>query len=238
MRKSRVFGTQFRCRYDRLRVPNPMGDFLPMRCSQCKKFRRLQEAYYLDRPERGAMVCPSCLVDARREYASALWADRASLGRRKWRRESKEYYALIKPTVLKRRKHAAYQRGKLERTAWTDEQWQEWVMGQLQRRREKEQGITGTPRRAIKGRERALVIEQYLRTCAYCLRPSKSATHDPDKNPWHVDHIHPVRHGGSNTLGNYALSCASCNLSKHDKVGIKVPTPIGLNPRALGNRGQ
>jgi len=35
-------------------------------------------------------------------------------------------------------------------------------------------------------------------------------------NDIHVDHIKPVTKGGTNDIDNLALTCADCNLSKHD----------------------
>jgi hypothetical protein len=54
--------------------------------------------------------------------------------------------------------------------------------------------------------------------CAYCKKegtPQKG----PDGRVWHVDHIYPRDLGGDNKKDNRALSCASCNLSKHNKTG-------------------
>lgn len=33
----------------------------------------------------------------------------------------------------------------------------------------------------------------------------------------HIDHIQPITRGGSNNADNLAITCAHCNLSKHDK---------------------
>jgi len=40
----------------------------------------------------------------------------------------------------------------------------------------------------------------------------------------HVDHIIPISKGGKHRPSNLAIACASCNLSKHDKM----PNEIGL----------
>ena len=38
------------------------------------------------------------------------------------------------------------------------------------------------------------------------------------KGGYHVDHIIPLAHGGSNDAENICISCPPCNLSKHDKL--------------------
>lgn len=49
--------------------------------------------------------------------------------------------------------------------------------------------------------------------CAYCgIRLFWSIPGDI-----HVDHIQPITRNGSNNVDNLALTCAHCNLSKHDK---------------------
>ena len=46
--------------------------------------------------------------------------------------------------------------------------------------------------------------------CAYCGRDVSQG--------YHVDHIVPLSRGGSNALGNLALTCARCNTSKGAKL--------------------
>lgn len=49
----------------------------------------------------------------------------------------------------------------------------------------------------------------YLDTCQYCGVPCNGEGH--------IDHIVPRCLGGSNSLGNYLLSCSKCNQSKNGK---------------------
>lgn len=54
-------------------------------------------------------------------------------------------------------------------------------------------------------RDRILSRDEY--TCAYC-------GSDAD----HVDHIHPISKGGSNEDDNLTAACATCNISKGDRL--------------------
>jgi len=60
-----------------------------------------------------------------------------------------------------------------------------------------------------------------VEVCAYCLRTG-SGRNDPDGNNWHIDHVIPrSRYAGSNKDPfNLVKSCARCNLSKKDKLGV------------------
>lgn len=55
---------------------------------------------------------------------------------------------------------------------------------------------------------RAAVLLRDGETCRYC------GTTD---GPWHIDHVHPVRLGGTDALENLTVACAPCNLSKGGK---------------------
>jgi hypothetical protein len=52
---------------------------------------------------------------------------------------------------------------------------------------------------------RAKVFDRDGSQCTYC--------GDVD-GPFHIDHIHPISKGGSNSIENLTVSCWSCNLSK------------------------
>jgi hypothetical protein len=49
--------------------------------------------------------------------------------------------------------------------------------------------------------------------CEYCRAPQHACGYR-----FHLEHIHPLVQGGSDTPDNRALACASCNLAKADKV--------------------
>ena len=52
--------------------------------------------------------------------------------------------------------------------------------------------------------------------CEYCLLASVSAV-----APFHVDHIIPIKHGGSDEHANLCLACFKCNAHKsHDLTGF------------------
>lgn len=62
--------------------------------------------------------------------------------------------------------------------------------------------------RRISAAVRGEVFARDGRKCAYC--------GDTD-GPFHIDHIKPVAAGGSRDIGNLAVACAACNLSKGAK---------------------
>lgn len=52
---------------------------------------------------------------------------------------------------------------------------------------------------------------------------------------FHIEHVRPLRLGGTNDFENLALACPSCNLQKSDRVAIDLkggeePVPL-FNPR-------
>ncbi len=52
--------------------------------------------------------------------------------------------------------------------------------------------------------------------CEYCLLPASAGT-----AAFHVDHVIPVKHGGSDNIDNLCLACYKCNAHKgHDLVGF------------------
>lgn len=63
-------------------------------------------------------------------------------------------------------------------------------------------------RRVFTKLERLSVWRKTNGHCAYCgiALPAKG---------WHVDHIHPVRRGGGNEIGNLNPACSTCNNFKH-----------------------
>jgi 5-methylcytosine-specific restriction endonuclease McrA len=50
----------------------------------------------------------------------------------------------------------------------------------------------------------------------------------------HVDHIYPVKHGGSNELSNLQLLCRTCNLKKGAKRYRKRPACCRLRTPVVG----
>ena len=59
---------------------------------------------------------------------------------------------------------------------------------------------------------RALVENRAHRRCEYCLAPQAVCGYR-----YHLEHIIPRSHGGSDAPFNRALACATCNLTKIDK---------------------
>lgn len=77
------------------------------------------------------------------------------------------------------------------------------------RRRARKRGYES---RVVRGRDVAQIKNRQCGKCYYC--GGKTAE-------MHLDHVVPLARGGRNAIGNLVLSCASCNLSKSDKLLIE-----------------
>ena len=67
---------------------------------------------------------------------------------------------------------------------------------------------------------RQLVRNRAGNCCEYCRLPAAAGA-----VPFHVDHINPVKHGGSDDTDNLCLACYKCNAHKgHDLVGFDPQT--------------
>lgn len=53
-------------------------------------------------------------------------------------------------------------------------------------------------------------------TCRYCGSVSPDAT-------LHVDHVHPVAAGGTDSIDNFVTACSDCNFGKSAKTGVTPP---------------
>jgi len=62
---------------------------------------------------------------------------------------------------------------------------------------------------------RAQILARDRYTCQTCGAPAE-----------HVDHIRPLRDGGSDQPGNLAAACAACNLRKGSR-GVHIPSSSG-----------
>ena len=79
---------------------------------------------------------------------------------------------------------------------------------------------------AISPSERFEILTRDKFTCRYCGRKSPNVE-------LHVDHIHPVAKGGTNSPDNLCAACVECNLSKKDKlIGQHLPMPADNAPLA------
>lgn len=58
-------------------------------------------------------------------------------------------------------------------------------------------------------RIRARVFARDGERCAYCGK---------HEGPWEIDHVMPLRHGGTDDLSNLRVSCRRCNQVKKAKV--------------------
>src|SRR5438876_10002402 len=76
------------------------------------------------------------------------------------------------------------------------------------------------PRRRSASTLRVLVEKRAHGRCEYCLAPQQICGYR-----YHLEHIVPLSHGGSDGPRNRALACAACNLAKVDKT-------MGVDPQS------
>lgn len=67
-------------------------------------------------------------------------------------------------------------------------------------------------------------IRRAAKTCVYC--------GDDVRGRAHIDHIHPLKRGGSHTRSNLVASCPTCNISKSAKLPVVVVVD-DTNPTAV-----
>jgi hypothetical protein len=70
----------------------------------------------------------------------------------------------------------------------------------------------------ITASQRQAVIERAGGCCEYCRLMQTDAT-----TPFHVDHIVPVKHGGTDDLDNVCLACFQCNSFKGSNLAAADP---------------
>jgi hypothetical protein len=74
-------------------------------------------------------------------------------------------------------------------------------------------------RKALSKKVRFEVFKRDGFECQYCGCP-------PSKAPLQVDHIHPVKEGGTNEIDNLVTSCQPCNLGKGATLLSMVPQSL------------
>lgn len=73
---------------------------------------------------------------------------------------------------------------------------------------------------SISQKLRQIVRERAGNCCEYCRLSARSGT-----VPFHIDHIIPIKHDGSNDVDNLCLACFECNAHKsHDLTGFDPET--------------
>lgn len=72
---------------------------------------------------------------------------------------------------------------------------------------------------AISEDTRALVAQRAGRACEYCKAPNHITGYR-----FHVEHIVPRHHAGTDDLSNLAFSCVTCNAHKSTHLASKDPT--------------
>jgi hypothetical protein len=75
---------------------------------------------------------------------------------------------------------------------------------------------------AVSQVQKQFVRERAGGCCEYCRLSMTSAT-----IPFHIDHIIPLKHGGTDDVNNLCLACYTCNAHKsHDLAGFDPDTGI------------
>ena len=73
---------------------------------------------------------------------------------------------------------------------------------------------------SISKADRQLVINRAKECCEYCRLPANAGTVE-----FHIDHIIPRKHDGTDTIDNLCFACFHCNLYKsHDLTGFDPET--------------
>jgi hypothetical protein len=79
--------------------------------------------------------------------------------------------------------------------------------------------------------QRRAVIQRAGDCCEYC-----RLTEIDELAPFHVDHIIPLKHGGTDDLDNFCLACYMCNLFKGSNMAAGDPftgaATFLFNPRS------
>lgn len=60
---------------------------------------------------------------------------------------------------------------------------------------------------------RAQVRARANNRCEYCHKPDRVSTYG-----YHVDHVIPIKHGGTSDIDNLAWACFECNVSKSESI--------------------
>lgn len=140
--------------------------------------------------------------------------------------QGKAYIKAYEQTSERKATHKAYKQTPLYKTARKEyEQTSERKAAERERQRQRRQTSQGKEYNYAYQRERnqRLGGQGYRRAwpdlllrdgsvCGICGGPL-----DPIREEFHVDHIRPAAHGGTNDLSNLQLAHPLCNISKHDK---------------------
>lgn len=138
--------------------------------------------------------------------------------REKYNKRSREYYHKNKERISAREKEARIKdadRRLAKAKAWRDAN-KERIRGY------KSRSIGGAKRRAAKrGAEGTYsyqdVVNLFTRQRGKCATCKKKISKNPGNSKYHVDHVTPLKLGGSNYPSNLQLLCRRCNCSKGAK---------------------
>lgn len=159
--------------------------------------------------------------ESEREYARKymkLWREqhplRAKEAAQKWRAKNRDYIKQKNAEyhAMHAEELAEYKRARRE-VRRDSPDYKARVKAYKARRRALERGASGnfTPE-DIHALHRAQTGKDGRLRCWWCGKPIEGTAH--------LDHKHPLSRGGTNDIGNLALTCAQCNLSK----SVKTPS--------------
>lgn len=201
------------------------------KCAWAHKTRDQVKRYGKVSPERDAWVesdprCAACGESIAHKSTGALYCDRICMGvvarqsggysvaSRRVRRVVLLRWGFENPhergtPEFDRWKYLANQERRLERARKYSRESAEVNAARRARRRARERGAES---RVVGGRDIARIKARQHGRCYYCAGTTVEM---------HVDHVVPLSRGGRNAIGNLVLACASCNLSKSDKLLIE-----------------
>jgi hypothetical protein len=197
-------------------------------CTSCNHSKLLSEFYRNKRSKDGTTArCKDCLLEAIRKYqadnpdkvkdsrkkSDANCRERVQEEKKRYREKNREsinaraVVAASKPENKKKKRD--YRQRTKEHRAQYDKDYAvanpDKVKEKAARRRARKLMVL------VEVIDRKTVFERDNGICYLCSQPV-----NPDN--WHLDHIHPISKGGTESYDNVAVTHPSCNLSKGDKL--------------------
>jgi hypothetical protein len=200
-------------------------------CPRCKQFYPLTKDYFrVCKREKNGLThaCRKCLKKQDLEYLDRNREKNKAAGKARYHAKTIEYkkYKEDHKERIKKQKRD-YRKAHPEQTKKnkrdSNKRHPKSSQARVKRYNEKHPEIARLRTRISQMRRRVkmgnfersdlmAMYEDQEHRCAYC----GITLYWSIPNDIHVDHIKPVTKGGTNDIDNLALTCADCNLSKHD----------------------